>query len=209
MRTNPYLVLPYVESNMFPPEMCDKIISHGLKHWREHEGKIGDEGDLVNGIYKNIEYRQALCREPGHGHGEGNDFENNFIKTLLDRIFEHNNSEHGYNFDLFGPHEAPMLLEYKNVDGHPGQYKAHLDIGKTFPTSNRKLSYSVHLNYGEYEGGELEFRPWEDWTPLSIEGKLQKGMMVLFPSYLLHRVTPVTKGIRYSLTGWVHGDAFQ
>ena len=33
----------------------------------------------------------------------------------------------------------------------------------------------------------------------------EKGMIVCFPSYTLHEVTPVTKGERYSLVAWVHG----
>jgi len=33
--------------------------------------------------------------------------------------------------------------------------------------------------------------------------------MIFFPSYTLHEVTPVTKGTRYTLVGWVHGPAFK
>jgi PKHD-type hydroxylase len=36
-----------------------------------------------------------------------------------------------------------------------------------------------------------------------------RGTVTMFPSYLLHRVTPVTSGERYSLTIWAHGPAFR
>jgi len=36
-----------------------------------------------------------------------------------------------------------------------------------------------------------------------------RGTATLFPSYLLHRVTPVTQGERFSLTIWAHGPQFR
>jgi PKHD-type hydroxylase len=37
----------------------------------------------------------------------------------------------------------------------------------------------------------------------------EKGTVIMFPSYLLHRVTPVTKGVRKSLVLWVGGTTFR
>jgi PKHD-type hydroxylase len=53
----------------------------------------------------------------------------------------------------------------------------------------------------EYEGGDLLLHTGDE--PIVINK--QKGMLVMFPSYTLHEVTPVTKGERYSLVAWVHG----
>ena len=53
--------------------------------------------------------------------------------------------------------------------------------------------------------GELELRFGKD--PITI-GK-ERGLIALFPSYTMHRVTPVTKGTRYSLVAWVSGPAFK
>ena len=36
-----------------------------------------------------------------------------------------------------------------------------------------------------------------------------QGTAVIFPSFVLHRVTPVTQGTRWSLTLWSHGPAFR
>ena len=53
----------------------------------------------------------------------------------------------------------------------------------------------------DYEGGDLMLM--HSNTPNIIEKK--KGYLVAFPSYVLHEVTPVTKGERYSLVAWIHG----
>ena len=36
-----------------------------------------------------------------------------------------------------------------------------------------------------------------------------QGYVAVFPSYVLHEVTPVTKGTRYSLVSWVTGKSFK
>ena len=57
----------------------------------------------------------------------------------------------------------------------------------------------------EYEGGDLEINIGS--TPLKV--KKQKGHIAIFPSFLLHRVSPVTKGLRKSLVWWVGGSQFR
>jgi PKHD-type hydroxylase len=70
--------------------------------------------------------------------------------------------------------------------------------------ARRKLSLVCQLSDpSEYEGGELQINTGEIFTP-----EKQKGTVILFPSYLLHRVTPVTKGTRRSLVLWIEGPAF-
>ena len=44
---------------------------------------------------------------------------------------------------------------------------------------------------------------------LTVTAGIARGTATLFPSYMLHRVTPVTEGIRHSLTVWAHGPAFR
>ena len=66
----------------------------------------------------------------------------------------------------------------------------------------RKLSMSIILN-DDYEGGEFEFYGHKK----SI--KPTKGTVIVFPSYMVHRVKPVTKGIRYSVVAWFCGEPFR
>ena len=78
-------------------------------------------------------------------------------------------------------------------------------------TQSRKLSIVVQLNDpSEYEGGglELEFddKPSE---PTIINVITGQGDIVVFPSIIKHRAVEVTKGTRYSATGWAIGPKFK
>ena len=68
--------------------------------------------------------------------------------------------------------------------------------------SIRKLSLVVQLSDpADYQGGELQVLSAEEPTTFSKA----RGTVVVFPSYVLHRVMPVTSGTRFSLAGWVGG----
>ena len=72
-----------------------------------------------------------------------------------------------------------------------------------------KISYSILLNPGEYTGGELAFRVGRTEAPHPGQNDPKAiGNFLVFPSYLMHSVTPVTKGTRYAVVGWLHGNSF-
>jgi PKHD-type hydroxylase len=77
----------------------------------------------------------------------------------------------------------------------------------------RKLSVTCQLSDGaDYEGGELEFQPRNKDNPnLTVQCKeiLPRGSVIVFPSYVWHRVKPVKKGTRYSLVVWNLGLPFK
>ena len=97
-------------------------------------------------------------------------------------------------------------------------YDWHIDTFKPQNNRQRKISMTCQLTDGsEYEGGELQF-DFRDYSPnlrdesnhlVTIEEILPKGTVVVFPSFLWHRVQPVTKGTRYSLVMWNLGEAFK
>ena len=67
------------------------------------------------------------------------------------------------------------------------------------------------VNADEYEGGEFELNlstPEEKDKIISIKEARKKGTVVVFPSFVWHRVTPVTSGTRYSLVNWHQGRPF-
>ena len=66
---------------------------------------------------------------------------------------------------------------------------------------------SVILN-DNFEGGAFEFASYgkEECTVTAIEP--EAGAVIVFPSAMEHRVTPVTKGIRYSVVTWFVGPPF-
>ena len=105
-----------------------------------------------------------------------------------------------------------------------GHYNWHFDMsGRVYTEADevapefhgllRKISFSTMLNGGdEYEGGDLEIELGLPSDTVRIErpnpGR-ERGTMVAFPSFLPHRVTPVTDGVRYSLVGWSCGKPWR
>lgn len=125
-----------------------------------------------------------------------------WIYERLTNLVHQNNQDH-FNFDLTTI-ETLQFTYYSSEED--GCYKGHVDPLEWNLPHNRKLSIVVQLSSPEeYEGGEL--RLYNSHDPFII--KKEKGMVVTFPSYTLHEVTPVTKGERYSLVAWVHGPPFK
>ena len=87
-----------------------------------------------------------------------------------------------------------------------GHFDWHTDIGTGALAARRKLTIVVQLSDpADYSGGQLELQP--DSHVQAADAT--QGTAMLFPSFVLHRVTPVTTGTRWSLTLWAHGPAFR
>ena len=121
------------------------------------------------------------------------------FKKITDVVFFLNNEY--FNFDINELNEA---IQFTNYKAPSDKYGKHIDRGYQFLV--RKLSLSIQLtDPKEYEGGELIL--YEDEK--GIEMKKEQGTLILFPSYVLHEVKPVTKGERNSLVTWVTGKQFK
>ena len=117
-----------------------------------------------------------------------------FVSQANDQVF---------HLELSGFSEPFQIATYRATD--QGFYGWHLDIGAG-RLANRKLSLIVPLtDPSQYEGGQLEL--FFDHQPTAID--LPLGRIVAFPSYVLHRVTPVTRGVRRTLAIWVSGPPFR
>ncbi|WP_323778215.1 2OG-Fe(II) oxygenase [Leisingera sp.] len=109
-----------------------------------------------------------------------------------------------FNFDLREFAESPQAAGYKAEDG--GHFAWHSDIGDGPVAGKRKLTLMVQLSKpGAYDGGDLEVMPGAH----VVAASRAQGSVTVFPSFLLHQVTPVTRGTRQSLTVWAHGPAFR
>jgi PKHD-type hydroxylase len=96
-------------------------------------------------------------------------------------------------------------IQYSHYYGDGGHYSWHMDLGNGH-AARRKITIVVQLSDpDDYEGGDLEFMLRADPTTVPKN----KGAVVLFPSWMLHRVTPVTKGLRKSLVAWVSGPSWK
>lgn len=125
-----------------------------------------------------------------------------FIYNKLADFITYANARY-YDFNLFGFVEH---FQYTIYDGSESHYDWHLDLPSKGIIPYRKLSLVLQLTDPDaYEGGELQL--FTSANPTALEKK--RGIAHLFPSYLLHRVTPVTKGIRKTLVVWVNGERFK
>ena len=107
-----------------------------------------------------------------------------------------------WSFDIVGMGEEIQYTEYH--DSVKGHYDWHMDVGERLPF--RKISVTIQLSEADdYEGGELQFM-----TGNTVRNAPKgRGVTILFPSFVLHKVTPVTKGTRRSLVIWVSGPPFR
>jgi PKHD-type hydroxylase len=109
-----------------------------------------------------------------------------------------------WQFDLISAPELIQYTEYYDVEG--GHYDWHQDIGPGY-TSLRKVSITVQLSESDdYEGGDLQI--WQGGQSIQI-GPRGAGNVIIFPSYMMHRVTKVTKGTRRSFVLWVGGSHYK
>jgi PKHD-type hydroxylase len=110
-----------------------------------------------------------------------------------------------FHFDLTGFHEPMQLGVYSEHE--QGHYEWHTDSSPADIHVPRKLSMVMLLSDpSEFQGGDLQIKFHND-EATTLECK--KGRAWFFPSYTLHRVTPVTKGIRRSLVLWIGGPPFK
>ena len=110
----------------------------------------------------------------------------------------------GYGFDLTDFGESAQVARYDAA--RAAHFDWHADIGGGTWAARRKLTVVVQLSEpSSYEGGALDI--WAGHSPQTAPRDV--GTAIVFPSFHLHRVQPVTRGMRWSLTLWAHGPAFR
>jgi PKHD-type hydroxylase len=176
----------------FNQDEIDKLINI-LDSLKTHKGTVGgaSKNDDISNIRKsNIAWLSL-------------DNETEWIYNRLALVARLLNGEF-YKFDLYGFFENMQYTLY-NGDEHE-HYTWHQDTLHGTSSPPRKLSMVLQLSgENEYEGGNLEIM--NSSNPLVVDK--QKGLIAAFPSYMVHRVTPVTSGIRKTLVVWVCGPSFR
>tara|TARA_B110000285_G_C15099408_1_gene604084 strand:- start:63 stop:656 length:594 start_codon:yes stop_codon:yes gene_type:complete len=183
-------IYPYwIFKNAIDSNICKKIIDIGKDGW--FTAKVGDDDKVdlktrkTDVVFSNDEWLYDICWE--------------YLKTA--------NKNANWNFEISSC-EPMQVTKYKKG----GHYDFHLD-GNGFTKYNtpdnifthgktRKLSMTIILSE-DYEGGEFEF--FDDKKLI----KEKMGTVIVFPSYIVHRVKPITKGVRYSLVNWFCGKPFK
>ena len=125
---------------------------------------------------------------------------NVWLKERLWRFAEEANRKN-YGFDVTRVCDVQYTEYLAEQKGH---YDWHVDTGNS--VCHRKLSFTIQLSDDkDYEGGDVEFIG----SKVDTKAFRQKGVCIIYPSFLPHRVTKVTKGTRHAIVGWIHGPTFK
>ena len=185
---------------LFSPVECDALIKLGETGKLENPGVGLEDHDRR----LDLDYRCVLSRSLDPAN------EPEDLSWLYNRIISRvkwTNDEQ-YRFDLSGCNEPIQFLRYdvpEDNESNAGHYDWHQDFGGAYGAL-RKLSVVVQLSDGEaYDGCDLTFRTHHDFTP----GLRKRGDTIIFPSWTVHSVTPITRGRRYALVLWVSGPQFR
>lgn len=129
------------------------------------------------------------------------------IVPMLSALFTQANNN-AFGFDWHTLDEIQHTLYEAEDKGH---YGFHHDVFFDAPVmKHRKLSMTIQLSDSkDYEGGDFEFHSGYVPEPPNPEALRKKGTVLIFPSFFLHRVNPVTKGERKSLVAWVDGPLWK
>jgi PKHD-type hydroxylase len=182
-------------------EFCDQIIENGKKQVEEKASVTKDDTrDLSKVRDSSIAWMQDL-----------------WIYEKINPYILHANKEAGWNFELVGSESCQFTVyrEQQHYDWHQDSFSEPFNrLGSYDHGMIRKLSVTISLEDGDsYEGGDLEFdlrnRPDSQSVIETAKPARKKGSIIVFPSFVWHRVTPVTKGTRYSLVIWNIGPPFK
>jgi PKHD-type hydroxylase len=134
--------------------------------------------------------------------------DSSWLYQLIGAAVAHHNQTY-YDYAI----EGIETLQFSEYPASSGYYKPHMDwgAGTIFGRNDicRKLSFTIQLSKPDsYEGGDLVLHSGHDISPEQRAQIREFGCLTVFPSWLLHEVTPVTHGCRRSLVGWVIGPDF-
>ena len=181
-----------VWANAFSPAELDQIEAYGDRLTAEAANVGADALGSVR-VRNDIRITQTAWMEASAESKWIYDRIQKVARALNDRV---------YQFALSGFSEHLQYTIYNATEC--GHYDWHVDHGPL--RTRRKLSISVQLSdAASYEGCDLEFNAGN-----KIEtAPRDRGTIIAFPSYVLHRVTPCTKGIRKAVVAWTTGPQFE
>ncbi len=170
---------------VLPSSFCDHVLS-GLDWDKAIDGRVRDGDGFLDTQKRVTKVLWAEVTDP--------------ISAVAFHYTNMANELAGWNFAIKYPQKV-QLGRY----GEGGHYDWHHDCQNPDPHGfQRKLSCSILLNDpSEYDGGGLEIKDVSKAPPTA------KGTVIVFPSFIEHRVAPVTRGERFSAVCWTIGPAFK
>ena len=176
---------------------CNKILKVGGK---EEEAVVGHGGQATK-IDKKVRISKVAWTS------------DQWVYDLIWPYMLEANDLAGWRYDITGA-EGTQIGKYEeggfygfHMDGKSDNFSVYNTPENKFKHGNvRKLSLSLLLN-DDYEGGDFQFAKANEEVHTPDFNKL--GSIIVFPSFMMHRVEPVTKGTRYSLVSWFLGPPFR
>ena len=199
----------WVFNNAIPKRICDYIIKEG----NQHKLKIGETGYSIKKDISPLAKKKKLYKRIRNSDICFFD-DIPWVNRIIDPYIREANRNSGWRFDI-SCSEPFQFTKYAlnqhyhwHQDSLPNPYpEGHKRAGLT-----RKVSTSIILSdKKDYKGGDLLFNYQvgaNKIDKLKLDN-LEVGSIVVFPSFLWHKVTSVTKGLRYSLVGWYLGENFR
>ena len=180
---------PTFVANFLTLEECQAIIGSG-------EGNLYAGRTEDHQVHENLRRSEISWLNPDGEH-----------RWLFERIRDCVNAVNSdwFRYDLIG-FEGIQFTKYSHRTGDADYYSSHQDTASLPGGTVRKLSFTIQLSDPDtYSGGDVVL-----YESLVNSTSLNKaiGSISFFPSYTIHEVVPVIRGIRYSLVGWACGPAF-
>jgi hypothetical protein len=183
-----HLDVAYVMKNAVSDAFCDKLIQEYSKPEVEKEQPfIGEGRDPVANI--NLDIRNVLRLPLPVNQGIG--------ATLTASALNINHER--WKYTITHSNQAEFLMYQVG-----GKYEAHVDTFHVHGDNTRKLTALAILN-DDFEGGKFYIMNSHD----KIYPPQEKGDIIVFPSFMVHGVEPVTKGKRYTVVTWMVGPYFK
>ena len=190
----------YHLSRAIPAHECEQIIAYG-KSLNPKEAETTASKSVLSDEEKQT-HSQKIRSSKTAFIGDV------WLKKDLYSIVKYANKT--WNFDL-SQQEDIQFTEYE-PRGHYNWHNDSLKNPMNLKNMQRKLSMVVQLSDPkDYVGGDLRFNlrgldSSQSDNIMSPPSEFkQQGSIVVFPSFLWHKVEPITSGKRYSLVMWTLG----
>lgn len=179
----------YAHDALFSKQDCDEII-------RLSQAELQDSGGLVGGQQQHEIRRAKISWLDDEGPADW------VMQRIMGAVAKANREV--FDFDITDFREKLQVAVYD--ESEEGHYDWHSDIGEGPIAQFRKATIVTQLSAPDaYEGGGLEINRGHKVMTASRA----QGSATLFASFMLHRVVPVSRGTRFSLTCWSHGPRFR
>lgn len=181
----------YQFNSYFSEKFCNEVISY-MNEKKLNKGKIGNDDLDIKTRNSDIIF-----------------FNEDWLNKEIQPLIKIANME-SWDFQI-DSYEAVQFTKY----GPDQHYTWHTDCFaiENLKTKIRKISVIIALNDGKnYSGGDVLLQNMDvfnDEKIFNCDVLKNVGSVIVFPSFVLHRVMPITSGVRYSLVNWFKGDTFK